>query len=115
MDHSRRFADATATILAAEGSFNGPIALTGGEALDMSDIARVASEVLGHQVQREVISDEAFTEQLKARGLPEAALAIPLGFYRAARAGELSNVDSTLERLLGRKPQTIRDVIATAR
>src|SRR6187431_566987 len=104
-------ADATAAILAAEGSFNGPVTLTGSEALDMSDIARVASEVLGHEVQREVISDEAFIEQLKARGLPEAVLAIPLGFYRAARAGEFSNVDSTLERLLGRKPQTIKDVI----
>jgi NAD(P)H dehydrogenase (quinone) len=106
-------ADATAAILAAEGSFNGPVALTGSELLDMSDIARVASEELGHEVQREVISDEAFTEQLKARGLPEAALAIPLGFYQAARAGEFSKVDSTLERLLGRKPQTIRDVIVT--
>ena len=104
-------ADATATILAAEGSFNGPVTLTGSEALDMSDIARVASEVLGHEVQREVISDEAFIEQLKARGLPEAVLAVPLGFYQAARGGEFSNVDSTLERLLGRKPQTIKAVI----
>ena len=104
-------ADATAAILAAEGSFNGPVTLTGSEVLDMSDIARVASEVLGRDVQREVISDKAFTEQLKARGLPEAVLAIPLGFYQAARAGEFSNVDSTLERLLGRKPQTIKDVI----
>jgi NAD(P)H dehydrogenase (quinone) len=104
-------ADATAAILVAEGSFSGPVTLTGSEALDMSDIARVASEVLGHEVQREVISDEAFIEQLKARGLPEAVLAIPLGFYQAARAGEFSNVDSTLERLLGRKPQTIKDVI----
>ena len=104
-------ADATAAILAAEGSFNGPVTLTGSEALDMSDIAREASGVLGHEVQREVISDEAFIEQLKARGLPEAVLAVPLGFYRAARAGEFSTVDPTLERLLGRKPQTIKDVI----
>jgi NAD(P)H dehydrogenase (quinone) len=104
-------ADATAAILAAEGSFNGPVTLTSSEALDMSDIARVASEVLGHEVQREVISDEAFIEQLKARGLPEGLLVTPLGFYRAARAGEFSFVDSTLERLLRRKPQTIKDVI----
>jgi NAD(P)H dehydrogenase (quinone) len=63
------------------------------------------------EVQREVISDEAFIEQLKARGLPEAVLVTPLRFYQAARAGEFSNVDSTLKRLLGRKPQTIKDVI----
>jgi hypothetical protein len=62
------------------------------------------------EVHREVISDEAFIEQLKARGLPEAVLVTPLRFYQAARAGEFSNVDSTLERLLGRKPQTIKDV-----
>jgi uncharacterized protein YbjT (DUF2867 family) len=106
-------AAAAAAILATEGSFNGPTTLTGSEALDMSDIASLASAVVGHDVQREVISDEAFAQQLEARGLPAAVTGIPLGFYRAARAGEFSQVDPTLERLLGRKPQTIRDVLAT--
>lgn len=104
-------AAAAATILTSEGGFTGPVTLTGSEALDMSDIARVASHVLGREVQREVVSDAAFTERLKARGVPGAVVAIPLGFYQAARAGEFSKVDSTLERLLGRKPQTIADVI----
>jgi uncharacterized protein YbjT (DUF2867 family) len=107
-------ADASAAILAAEGCFDGPVTLTGSEVLDMSGVAQMASAVLGREVQREVISDEAFAEELRGRGLPEAVLAIPLGFYRAARAGEFSNVDPTLEQLLGRKLQTLRDVLGRA-
>ena len=37
---------------------------------------------------------------------------IALGLYRASRAGEFSAVDPTLERLLGRRPTTMRDFLA---
>ena len=35
-----------------------------------------------------------------------------LGFYLASRRGEFSAVDPTLERLLGRSPIGMRDVIS---
>jgi len=35
-----------------------------------------------------------------------------LGMYRAARRGDFAAVGSTLETLLGRRPQTMRDVFA---
>ncbi|HYQ29967.1 MAG TPA: NAD(P)H-binding protein, partial [Polyangiaceae bacterium] len=62
----------SAAVLAQEGSFDGPLPLTASVALDMSDIARTASQVLGREVQREVLSDEAFEEQLKSQGVPSA-------------------------------------------
>ena len=35
-----------------------------------------------------------------------------LGLFRASRRGEFAAVDPTLERLLGRRPLTVRDVLA---
>ena len=39
---------------------------------------------------------------------------IVMGFYEAARDGEWASVDPTLERLIGRRPTPMRDVMATA-
>jgi uncharacterized protein YbjT (DUF2867 family) len=105
-------AEATAAILANEGSFDGPTLLTSGETLDMADIARIATQVRGREVLRDVIPDEDFAEQLAVRGLPPPVRDLLLGFYRASRAGEFGKVDATLEKLIGRKPQTMKDVLA---
>ena len=37
---------------------------------------------------------------------------VMLGLYRASRAGEFATVDPTLERLLGRRPLGMRDLMA---
>ena len=49
-----------------------------------------------------------------AHGAPEEAARMLLGMFEAARAGDFAAVDPTLERLLGRPPQTMRDALATA-
>jgi hypothetical protein len=36
-----------------------------------------------------------------------------LGMYQAARRGDFAAVDPTLELLLGRRPHTMRDVLAS--
>lgn len=103
----RDLAEATAAILANEGCFDGRTPpLTGGEALDLSDIAALAG------VRRETIGDEAFAENLAKIGLPPVIVQISVGLYRAARAGEFSAVDPTLEKLIGRKPTTMRELLA---
>ena len=106
-------AEAAAIVLADDGRFDGPTPpLTGSEALDLGDLARLASELLGRAVRREVIGDDDLRAKIVARRAPPAAAAIALGLYAAARAGEFATVDPTLERLLGRAPTTMRDVIA---
>lgn len=103
-------AEASAAILASEGSFDGPTLLTGGDALDMNDLARVASDALGRDIRRVVVSDEAFEADLTARRVPLPLVKISLGFYRASRNGEFSRVDGTLEKLIGRRPESMRYV-----
>ena len=86
-------------------------ALTASELLDFSDVAQIASEFLGKPVEREVVSDEAYRAMLVKQGMPEVYAGLLLSLYAAARAGEFTMVDPTLERLIGRKPTTMRQVL----
>ena len=104
-------AEAAALIL-ADGGYDGPTPpLTGSESLDLADIAVIASEVLGQPVTRSVSTDEALRMTMTARGVPEPAIRITLGLYAASRAAEFGPADPTLERLLGRRPITMRALI----
>ena len=106
-------AEAAAIVLADEGRFDGPTPpLTGSEALDLDDLARLASERLGRPIRREVIDANELRAKMAARGAPPAVAAIALGLYAAARAGEFAAVDPTLERLLGRPPIAMREIVA---
>jgi NAD(P)H dehydrogenase (quinone) len=108
-------AEAAAAILADEGRFDGPTPpLTGPEPLDLSELVAIAAEISGGPKRREVIADEALEAKMTARGVPAAVIPIALGLYRASRRGEFSAVDPTLERLIGRRPTTMRDLIARA-
>ena len=105
-------AEVAAIILADEGRFEGPTPpLTGAVALDLADLAGIASEVLGRTVRRETLSEEDLRARIAARGLPPVVANITLGLYAASHAGEFAAVDPTLERLLRRRPTRMRDVI----
>jgi len=107
-------AEIAAIVLANEGRFEGPTPpLTASAALDLSDLAAIASELFGKAVRREMITDEALEARLTARGAGRAA-SIVLGLYRASRNGEFSAVDPTLAQCLGRAPTSMRDVLAHA-
>jgi NAD(P)H dehydrogenase (quinone) len=106
-------AEADAAILANEGQFNGPTPpLTASRAINLDEFAAIASDVMGKPVSRKVLSDADLKAKMVARGAPESAAQIALGMYIAARNGEFATVDPTLERLLGRSPITMREVIA---
>ena len=85
--------------------------LTGSEVLDFSDVAQIASDIMGRPIEREVVGDEAYRALLVKQGLSEAYAGLLLSLYTAARAGEFAVVDPTLERLIGRKPTTMRQVL----
>lgn len=106
-------AEAAAIILASEGRYDGPTPpLTGSQALDLADLAGIASELLDRPVRRETITDEDLRSTMAAGGAPDQAADMVLGLYVASRKGEFTAVDPTLERLLGRRPTGMRDLIA---
>ena len=106
-------AEGAAAILADEGRFDGPTPpLTGAEALDLAELAAIASGLTGRAIYRRIISNDDLRAKMAARGAPPPVAEIALGFYRASRKGEFATVDATLEQLLGRRPTSMRDVIA---
>lgn len=106
---------ADAAILAGARHVDGPTPpLTAAETYTFDGLARLASEALGHPVARNLISDDQLRAGIAARGWPASAADHALGTFLAARDGEFSAVDPTLEQLIGRRPTGMRDQIVAA-
>lgn len=102
-----------AALLAGDEVIDGPTPpLTGSEALDLTDLARMASEIMGSPVSRSLLSDETMLKNAEAAGVPAERIAVMMGYFLAARAGEFSRVDPTLGRILGRAPQSMQSFMA---
>lgn len=89
-------------------------ALTATEALDMTAVAAIVSEITGRSVRRRVVPDEEYRSSLLAHGAPPPAADLLLGMFRASRQGEFATVDPTLPELLGHRPTSVRDVLQGA-
>ena len=108
-------ADAAAAILLSDGRFEGPTPpLTASEALDFSELTQMVAELSGKPLQRRVCTEEQFAQALQARGLPQGAVRMILGYYQASRNGEFTKTDPTLETLIGRKPITMSQIVGEA-
>lgn len=108
-------AAADAILLAGREEIDGPTPpLTGREALDLADLARLAAEVTGRPVARHLVDDDTMVRRTLQAGVPEGAVAIMLGYFRAARDGEFADVDPTLARILGRAPTPMLQFLADA-
>jgi NAD(P)H dehydrogenase (quinone) len=105
-------ADAAVIALTAEQSWGGITApLTGSQALNLADLATLASELSGRTIKRVTVSDEKFRAGLVSHGLPAGRVDMIMGLYAASRNGEFSAVDPTLEQTLGRAPISMRDFL----
>ncbi|WP_329557694.1 SDR family oxidoreductase [Streptomyces sp. NBC_00696] len=108
-------AEAAAIVLAEEGRFDGVTpALTGAEALDLADVAALASSVSGRTIKRVTVSDDEYRAGLVSHGVPEGQAELLVGLFRASRAGEFAEVSPVLGELLGRAPVSVREVLAAA-
>ena len=108
-------AEADAILLAEEGRLGGVTPpLTAPEAFTMADLAAIASELTGREIKHVILSDDEWRAERVAQGVPAPMADMLLGMYRAARRGDFAAVDPTLEALLGRRPQTMRDMLAAA-
>ncbi|MEA5365495.1 NAD(P)H-binding protein [Amycolatopsis sp., V23-08] len=108
-------AEAAAIILASDGSFEGPTPpLTAPVALDLTDAARILSELTGRTIRRVVADDEEWVTSLTGHGVPAPQAQMLLGMFHASRRGEFAEVSPELERLLGRPATPLRSVLAEA-
>jgi NAD(P)H dehydrogenase (quinone) len=107
-------AEAAAIALADEGRLDGfTPPLIGSEALGLADLAAIASELAGRPITRVTVTDAEYRAGLVSHGVLEPWADLLVGLFAASRQGEFAAVDPTLERLLGRPPICMRDVLAT--
>jgi NAD(P)H dehydrogenase (quinone) len=105
-------AEAAVAALTEPGLFDGiSPPLTNSQPLDFADIARIASAILGRTIVRKRTSDEEYRMGLISHGLPAETADGLGGLYKASRAREFAAVDPSLERLLGRPPVSMQDVL----
>ena len=105
-------AEAAAVTLTGSETFEGPTPpLTGAEALDFTQLCALASELTGREIRRITVSDDEYCERMIAKGTPAGAAKFMLGMFIAARRTEFAAVDPTLERLIGRKPISVRELL----
>lgn len=105
-------AQADAAIMADEGRWDGITPpLTASSALTMAELAALASDVSGREVRHVTVSDDAWRDAKIAAGMPAIYAEMLLGTFRAARRGDFAATDPALEKLLGRPPRTMRDML----
>ena len=104
-------AEAIARIMLAGSQKGATLALTGPEALDFAQLAEIAGEIVGRRIARRVVDDEAYVNALVSRGMPSLAAASFVSGFESRAQGELAVVDPTLERMLGRRRKTVREIL----
>jgi NAD(P)H dehydrogenase (quinone) len=80
--------------------------LTGPEALDMADVAAIASRVTGRPIRHVVVPDADYRN-----GLPEPTGSMLAGMFKAGRSGDFGPADPALATLLGRPATSLEDYL----
>jgi NAD(P)H dehydrogenase (quinone) len=106
-------AEAAAVIIASDGAHEGPTTLTAKAAPTFSEVAEIASELVGRPVERVLVDPEAWVAAQVAAGQPGRMTRFILGMYQAADQGFFAGVDPLLGTLLGREPLGVREVLAS--
>ncbi|MEC9344193.1 MAG: SDR family oxidoreductase [Pseudomonadota bacterium] len=101
-------AAAAAAALASATTESAVHTLTGGEALTTEEIAALVREVAGRPLAVVQVTDEQLGEGMKAAGVPEFLVPTLVSFDRNTREGHIAMVTGDIEKLTGRKPQTLK-------
>jgi NAD(P)H dehydrogenase (quinone) len=101
-------AAALAAALASDSGESKTYTLTGGEKLTTSEIAALASEVLGKKIEVIQLNDEQLAGGMKAAGVPEFLIPFLIGFEANTRVGDADIQTDDVEKLTGRKPTPFR-------
>ena len=86
--------------------------ITGPALTDATDRAEIYSRLAERPVTAESLDDDAYTRLLVDAGQPEPVAEMITAFGRAIRVGALDQIDSTVERVTGRPPMAIADLLA---
>ncbi len=105
--------EAIANLLGSDDNRTEIYQLTAHTSWSYRDVAAALSALAGKPVAYEPLTEEAFVTQMRERGLPEAVVQRSADFHREVRNGLLDEVSPDMEQLLGRRPASLEDGLAT--
>lgn len=105
-------AEAAANILTSEGHENKDYTLSNTEAVTFHDIAQFIGEASGKEVGYVSPDSAAFVQVLTNAGLPAELIGVSAGFAEGFKQGEFSSTETDLDKLLGRKPSSVKDFLS---
>jgi NAD(P)H dehydrogenase (quinone) len=105
-------AEAAASILATSGHAGKEYDFTNTEAVTYQEIAQVIAGVSGKTVNYISPSVEEYGKTLSGYGVPAEVIGIFSSFAVAQAKGELDVVSTDLEKLLGRKPISVKNFLS---
>jgi NAD(P)H dehydrogenase (quinone) len=111
----RDCAEAAAVTLTTDGHTGKTYEITGPQALSQSDLAELYADLSGEQVEVVQVSDTMLTSVLVGIGTPMSIACGISAFGRAVRQGYFDVVDPAFERLTGRPPVALREVLIAQR
>ncbi len=104
---------AVAAAVLADPAPHADVALdvTGPSLLDAAERGAIYARFLGREVEVEFLADDAYGEALRGSGMPDEVVGVVTGFGRAIREGALSQQSDVVERLVGRPPLALEEVL----
>jgi NAD(P)H dehydrogenase (quinone) len=109
----RDYAEAAATVLVDDGHAGRTYEL-GGEAFTLTDLAGAISAATGHTVTYTDLPVEQFEQVLLGAGLPAPMAHILADADRGLAQGDLYVQGNDLDKLIGRRPDTLSDALTSA-
>ena len=107
-------AAAAAAVLTSAGHENTAYDITGPEAVSAEDIAALAGEIGGKDIDVVHVDDDGFVAGLTGAGLPDVAARLYASFGASTRGGFLEGVSSAVQDLTGEAPRSLRTVLTDA-
>jgi len=98
-------------VLLGEGHENKTYEISADKSYSFYDIAEILTELSGKEVKYNSPDVETFTAALLHTGVPHDQIKTMTAFCKAIAQGEFDFPDTTLERLIGRKPESMKDFL----
>jgi NAD(P)H dehydrogenase (quinone) len=108
----RDCAAAAAAVLTMPGHENQTYEITGPDLISQSDFAKLLTQVTGKPVRVVDVDDATYVETLMRHGMPEEDAKRVASFGVATRANQINIKSDVLQILLGRAPESVRDLLA---
>jgi NAD(P)H dehydrogenase (quinone) len=106
-------AEAAANILLGDGHVNREYVMTNTTNYTLKEAASIVSELTGKDVSYVSPTAEVYSKTLSGAGVPMEYIGMFAGFSEAIRQGEFETSSNDLEKLIGRRPTSLKEFFKT--